>query len=69
MQFDYIKQRLKRHLFKDGLILITTRESSRDYWDLGRYSIIDDRRHLVERDIDIYDLARERGLLPAQALM
>ncbi len=67
--FDCIKRRLKRDLFKDGLILITTRESSRDYWDLGRYSIIDDCMHLVERDVDIYDLARERGLLPAQALM
>jgi hypothetical protein len=67
--FDYIKRRLKRDLFKDGLILITTRESSRDYWDLGRYSIIDDRMHLVERDVDVYDLAKERGLLPAQALI
>jgi hypothetical protein len=67
--FDCIKRRLKRDLFKDGLILITTRESSRDYWDLGRYSIIDDRLHLVERDVDIYDLAKERGLLPAQALI
>jgi hypothetical protein len=69
MQFEFVKRCLKRDLLKDGLILVTTREASRDYWDLGRYAIIDDRRHLVERDIDIYDLARERGLLPAQALM
>jgi hypothetical protein len=66
MQFDYIKRRLKRDLLNDGLILITTRESSRDYWNLGRYSVMDSRRLLVERDVDIYDSARERGLLPAQ---
>ncbi len=66
MQFNYIKQRLKQDLLKDGLILITTRESSRDYWDLGRYSVMDSRRLLVERDIDVHDLARQRGLLPDQ---
>jgi|LauGreDrversion4_2_1035121.scaffolds.fasta_scaffold4823284_1 hypothetical protein len=69
MKFEFVKRCLKRDLLKDGLILVTTREASRDYWDLGRYSIIDDRRHLVERDVDIYDLAKERGLLPAQALI
>lgn len=68
MQFDYIKRCLKRDLLNDGLILITTRESSRDYWDLGRYAVMDSRRLLVERDIDVYDMARERGLLPAQKL-
>jgi hypothetical protein len=66
MQFDYVKRRLKRDLLNDGLILITTRESSRDYWNLGRYAVMDSRRLMVERDIDIYDSARERGLLPAQ---
>jgi hypothetical protein len=66
MQLDYIKRRLKRDLLNNGLILITTRESSRDYWDLGRYSVTDSRRLLVERDIDIYDFARERGLLPPE---
>lgn len=66
MQLDYIKRRLKRDLLNNGLILITTRESSRDYWDLGRYSVTDSRRLLVERDIDIYDLARKRDLLPAE---
>ena len=40
MQLNYIKRRLKRDLLKNGLILLTTRESSRDYWDLGRYSIM-----------------------------
>jgi hypothetical protein len=69
MKFEFVKRCLKRDLLKGGMILVTTREASRDYWDLGRYSIIDDRRNLVERDVDIYDLARERGLLPAQALM
>jgi hypothetical protein len=69
MYFDYVKRQLKHDLLKDGLILITTRESSRDYWDVGRYSVIDSRRLMVERDIDIYDLARERGLLPAQESM
>jgi hypothetical protein len=69
MQFDYVKRRLKRDLLNDGLILITTRESSRDYWDLGRYSIMDSRRLMMERDIDIYATARERGLLPAQESM
>ncbi len=68
MQFEFVKRCLKRDLLKDGLILVTTREASSDYWDLGRYSIIDDRRHLVERDVDIYDLARDRGLLPAPKL-
>ena len=69
MQLNYIKRRLKRDLLKNGLILLTTRESSRDYWDLGRYSIMDGQRRLVARDIDVYDMARKRGLFPTQKLM
>lgn len=69
MYFNYVKRRLKRDLLKDGLILITTRESSRDYWNLGRYSVMDSRRLLMERDIDVFGLARQRGLLPAQESM
>jgi hypothetical protein len=69
MQLDHIKRRLKRDLLKDGLILITTRESSRDYWDLGRYAVIDSCWLLVERDVDVHDLARQRNLLPAEAPM
>ena len=65
MQFDYIKRCLKRDLLKDGLILVTTRVTSRDFWELGRYSVIDGSRLLVARDVDVHDLARERGLLPA----
>jgi hypothetical protein len=68
MDFDFVKRCLKRDLLKNGLILVTTRETSRDYWDLGRYSIMDGRRLLVERDVDVYDMARTRGLLLAPKL-
>jgi hypothetical protein len=64
MKESNIRQRLKRDLLKDGLILQTTSVTSRDFWQLGRYSVIDRSRLLIASDIDIAELARERGLLP-----
>jgi hypothetical protein len=64
MKENNIKQRLKRDLRKDGLILLTTSETSRDFWQVGRHSVIDSSRLLIASDIDVAELAWERGLLP-----
>jgi|LauGreDrversion4_2_1035121.scaffolds.fasta_scaffold1501658_1 hypothetical protein len=63
MTLEALIKRVKRSLNKDGLTLVTTRRDSRDFWQMGRYAVIDYTRVLVEADADLSKLAGQRGLI------
>ena len=63
MTREALIKRVKRSLNKDGLTLVTTRRDSRDFWQMGRYAVIDFTRVLIEADADLSKLACQRGLI------
>ena len=63
MNIETLKRRLNRSLKKEGLTLVTTRRDSRDFWQMGRYALIDGERMLVQSDVDLWELARLRELI------
>ena len=63
MSTEALIKRLKRSLKKGGLTLVTTRRDSRDFCQMGRYAVIDGRRMLIHADVDLLELAYQRGLI------
>lgn len=66
MLVNTLIRRIRRSLKKDGLSLVTTRYGSRDYWQMGDYSLVDENRCIVCSDINLVNLAFQRGLLNSQ---
>lgn len=56
-------QRLSRRLAKDGKRLMTCREDSRAFQELGRYYTVNERNHIDRGDIDLEEFGRELGVL------
>ncbi len=63
MSTEALIKRLKRSLKKGELTLVTTRRDSRDFWQMGRYAVVDGRRMLIHADVDLLELAYQRGLI------
>lgn len=56
--------RINRLLQKDGMFIRRCREDSQSAHVLGRYFVIDAQRNcVVEKDIDLEQLGRDRGVL------
>lgn len=63
MKFQLLMKRLKRDLKKDGFFLVTTRRNSRDFWQMGRYAVVNNNKLLVEADVNLCELAVRRELI------
>lgn len=58
-------QRVNRRLRHEGEVLRRCREDSRDWWELGRYYLVDVRANcILAKNLDLPMLAAELGATP-----
>ena len=56
-------QRLSRKLTGEGERLMTCRENSPAFRDVGRYYTVNERNHIARADIDLERLGRDLGVM------